>query len=140
MKIHSRLAATGATLALTAATLAVTAGPAQAAAYNGACGAGYRVIDQMKVGGTVEGTGTSYLTYNNGWNCVVTVTNTPGTRDWMTAQVEKSGDGNDWVEDEGYYTQYAGPVYVYAAGSCVDWGGSVDYKGMVWLQWDEHCG
>jgi len=138
MKFGRKLAGLGAALALTAGTLAVTAGPAQAAAYNGACGSGYAVIDKMSVGGT--GTGTAYLTYNNGWNCVVTVTNTPGTRDWMTASVELSGAGHDWVDDEGYYTQYAGPVYVYAPNSCIDWGGTVGYKGLVWLQWNDHCG
>lgn len=134
-----RTAAAAASLALTAATLTLTAAPAQAAAYNGACGSGYRVIDSMKVGGTSSGTGTAFLTYNNGWNCVVVVTNTPGTRDWMSAVIERS-DGGDWIEDEGYYTQYAGPVYVYAAGTCVDWGGTVGYKGSVWLEWDDHCG
>ncbi|XVU28397.1 hypothetical protein ACQPZJ_15535 [Actinoplanes sp. CA-054009] len=126
-------------VALTAATLAVTAAPAQAASYNGACGTGYRVIDSLKVGGTTAGTGTAFLTYNNGWNCVVVVSNTPGTRDWMRAQVKRSGDSG-WIEDAGNYTQYAGPVYVYAAGSCVDWGGAVGNKGLVWLEWDDHCG
>lgn len=136
MKLTRKLAGAGATVALTAAGLAVTAGPAQAAAYNGACGSGYKVIDKMSVGGT--GTGTAYLTYNNGWNCVVTVSNTPGQRDWMSAGVEVSG--GEWVLDEDYYTKYAGPVYVYAAGKCVDWGGTVGYKGLVWLKWNDHCG
>ncbi|MEV4701960.1 spore-associated protein A [Actinoplanes sp. NPDC049316] len=139
MKITRKLAGAGAAVALTAATLGVTAGPAQAAAYNGACGSGYRVIDKLKVGGTVEGTGTAYLTYNNGWNCVVTVTNTPGTRDWMTASIKLSSS-SQWNDDEGYYTQYAGPRYVYAPDQCIDWGGSVDYKGLVWLEWNDHCG
>lgn len=137
MKLLRKLAGGGAALALTAAALAVTAGPAQAAAYNGACGSGYRVIDHMSVGGT--GTGTAYLTYNNGWNCVVTVSNTPGQRDWMEAEIEVS-NGGDWIEDANYYTKFAGPVYVYAPDKCIDWGGTVGYKGMVWLQWKDHCG
>jgi hypothetical protein len=137
MKFGRKLAGVGAALALTAGTLGVTAGPAQAASYNGACGSGYQVIDHLSVG---SGAGTSYLTYNNGWNCVVTVTNTPGTRDYMSAMVELSGAGHDWVEDEGNYTQYAGPVYVYAPDSCIDWGGSVGDKYVVWLQWNDHCG
>jgi len=137
MRLTRKLAGAGAAVALTLTGLAATAGPAQAAAYNGACGAGYRVIDSMSVGGT--GTGTAYLTYNNGWNCVVTVSNTPGQRDWMSAQIELS-NGGDWIEDEDYYTKYAGPVYVYAPSACIDWGGTVGYKGLVWLQWDDHCG
>jgi len=137
MKFTRKLAGVGAALAVTAATLGVTAGPAQAASYNGACGSGYSVIDQMSVG---SGRGTAYLTYNNGWNCVVTVTNSPGTRTWMLAEVELSGAGHDWVEDGGNYTQYAGPVYVYAPDSCIDWGGSVGDVSVVWLQWNDHCG
>lgn len=42
MKLTRKLAGAGATVALTLAGLAGTAGPAQAAAYNGACGAGYK--------------------------------------------------------------------------------------------------
>lgn len=137
MKLTRKLAGAGATVALTLAGLAGTAGPAQAAAYNGACGAGYQVIDKLTVGGT--GTGTAYLTYNNGWNCVVTVSNTPGQRDWMEASIELS-DGGDWITDAKYYTKYAGPVYVYAPNQCIDWGRTVGYKGMVWLEWDDHCG
>ncbi|OJF13040.1 hypothetical protein [Couchioplanes caeruleus] len=137
MKLVRKLAGTGAALALAATGLAVTAAPAQAASYNGACGAGYRVIDQLRVGGT--GTGTAYLTYNNGWNCVVTVSDTPGKRDWMVASIALSKNG-DWIDDEGYYTKYAGPVYVYAPNACIDWGGTVGYKGMTWLEWNDHCG
>lgn len=125
-----------AAVAVTAATLAVTAVPAQAASYNGACGSGYRQIDSMSVGGT--GTGTAFLTYNNGWNCVVVVSNTPGKRDWMEASIKLSSS-NQWIDDEDYYTQYAGPVYVYAPSACIDWGGTVGYKGMTWLQWEDHC-
>jgi hypothetical protein len=31
----------------------------------------------MAVGGTQQAT--TYLTYNNGWDCVVTIANSPGT-------------------------------------------------------------
>ncbi|RSM74233.1 spore-associated protein A [Actinoplanes sp. ATCC 53533] len=139
MKLTRKLAGAGAAVALTLTGLAATAGPAQAAAYNGACGTGYRVIDSMSVGGS--GTGTAYLTYNNGWNCVVTVSNTPGQRDWMKASIElSSAKGGGWIDDEDYYTKYAGPVYVYAPSACIDWGGTVGYKGSIWLQWNDHCG
>jgi hypothetical protein len=83
----------------------------------------------------------AYLTYNNGWNCVVTVSNTPGQRDWMKASIELSSTkGGGWIDDEDYYTKYAGPVYVYAPSACIDWGGTVGYKGSIWLEWNDHCG
>lgn len=135
-KLRKTLAA-AATVALTAGALALTAGPAQATSYNGACGTGYKVIDSMRVGGT--GLGTAYLTYNNGWNCVVVVTDTPGARAYMEAILKRSAD-SEWAEDSGTFTQYAGPVYVYAAGSCVDWGGNVGSKLITFITWDDHCG
>ncbi|WP_158554101.1 spore-associated protein A [Micromonospora deserti] len=136
MNIPRTLASVGTVAALAAGTVAVAAAPAQAAAYNGACGSGYRVIDKMNIN---MDRATVYLTYNSGWNCVVTITNTPGKREYMSAQIERS-NGGDWIEDEGYYTQYAGPVYVYAPNECIDWGGSIAYTDVTWIQWDDHCG
>jgi hypothetical protein len=128
-------------LGLAGAGVAVTAGTASAAGYNGACGSGYTVIDSMTVGyQNVQGT--SYLTYNrnNGYNCVVTVAGTSGTN-YIVADLEVSG--GTWVEDAGPYHSYAGPVYVYAADKCVDWGGFTSADGhayVVDLQWNDHCG
>ncbi|WP_368077467.1 hypothetical protein [Actinomadura sp. WMMB 499] len=47
MNIARKLLGAGAAAALAAATVGVLASPAQAASYNGACGDGYRVIDQV---------------------------------------------------------------------------------------------
>ena len=141
MKIRKRLMGGIATLSLTAGVLGLAAAPAQAAGYNGACGSGYSVIDSMSVG--FEGAGTTYLTYNssNGYNCVVTVNNTGITR-WVDAEIEVSSSGGaGWVEDSGQYRYYAGPVYVYAADQCIDWGGYVANEGgLVDLKWHDHCG
>lgn len=106
------------------------------AGYNGACGSGYGVIDYINVSG--QDTGTVYLTYNsgNGYNCVVTVRAHPGTPIYMDAAVRVSG--GTWHEDFGDYTTYAGPVYVYARGTCIDWGGGInpDYQ----YRYSVHCG
>ncbi|MEV1022424.1 spore-associated protein A [Streptomyces sp. NPDC050264] len=115
--------------------LTLAASPAQAAGYSGACGSGYSVIDSMSV---TNGLARAYLTYNssNGYNCVVTMNNT-GSTHFLDAAVEVSG--GDWVRDRGNYKSYAGPVYVYAAGKCIDWGGSAD-SATVNLKWNDHCG
>ncbi len=35
-------------------------------------------------------------------------------------------DTEGYAQDEGAYTSYAGPAYVYGKGYCVDWGGHID--------------
>ncbi|GAA2436790.1 spore-associated protein [Streptomyces glaucus] len=139
MKNYKRLGSVAAVLGLTAAGMALSAGTAQAASYNGACGSGYSVIDSMNV---VDGT--VYLTYNasNGYNCVVTVTNTPGTPDVMGANLRLSRNDNVWTsteEDSGTYSYYAGPLYKYAPNSCIDWGGRVA-SNYTRINYDDHCG
>ncbi|MGW9432516.1 spore-associated protein A [Streptomyces decoyicus] len=107
---------------MTAATTA-TAAP-KAAAYNGACGSGYSVVNSVPV----TGKGTVYLTYSarTGKNCVVTVRNSPGKPVYMYTYLTATDGSSDWVYDSGQYTSYAGPVYLPAKGICVDWGGSIE--------------
>ncbi|MEU3570328.1 spore-associated protein [Kitasatospora sp. NPDC036755] len=94
------------------------------AGYNGACGSGYRVIDSLRL----ESGANIFLTYSdNGYNCVVTVAEYPGSAHSMSAWIQRSGDEASRDSDIGDFTAYAGPVYVYAKGSCVDWGGSYLY-------------
>jgi hypothetical protein len=94
---------------------------------------GYAVIDSHSVSG-----GTVYLTYkaSTGYNCVVTVRNTPGTPVWMCAKVSLAFA--PWIEDCGSYTTYAGPVYVYAPDDCIDWGGSIGTSS--YYEYNTHCG
>jgi hypothetical protein len=111
-------------------------GSATAATYNGACGSGYTVIDQLSLGTA----GTVYLTYNSstGKNCVVTVRTTPGTAIFMAAGIRLTGNPASEVDDTGNYTTYAGPVYLYAKGHCIDWAGQI---GSVYNEQDNsHCG
>lgn len=134
-----------AVLAAAAVTMAgsgmlATAGPASAgtapspagkgaqpkAAYNGACGSGYSVVNSAAIGDA----GTVFLTYNatSGKNCVVTVQNHPGTAKHMVASVKMLMEGERLkpAEDSGNYTHYAGPVYVHAKEYCVAWRGAIE--------------
>ncbi|MER7721802.1 spore-associated protein [Streptomyces flaveolus] len=101
------------------------AAPASAAASvtpGAVCGSGYKTVNSAPIGSR----GTVYLTYNssNGKNCVVTIRNTVGAAVDMFAYlyVPDTGQGDG---DYGTYTSYAGPVYAYGKGHCVDWGGSI---------------
>ncbi|HZB28776.1 MAG TPA: spore-associated protein A [Streptosporangiaceae bacterium] len=122
--------------AMTGGSLVATTTAASAASYNGACGGGYGVVNQR----TISGKGAVYLTYNsgNGYNCVVTIRDNPGTAVPMFAGIARQSDPA-WADvDEGDYTTYAGPVYRYAKGSCVTWGGAISgsYAGGV----NTNCG
>ncbi|WP_435598273.1 spore-associated protein A [Streptomyces anulatus] len=99
-----------------------TAAKAAAATYNGACGGGYSVVNSAQIGTK----GTVFLTYNSatGKNCVVTVRTTPGKAVHMTASLGFASPTTT-VTDTGYYTTYAGPVYLDARGLCVTWRGEI---------------
>ncbi|MCF3961734.1 spore-associated protein A [Streptomyces fuscigenes] len=108
-------------LAVVAAPAASAAPTAAAASYNGACGSGYTVVNSAAVGTS----GTIFLTYSSatGDNCVVTVRNAPGATINMYAGIAIH---NGLIKyDNGQYTTYAGPVYLSAAGKCVDWIGVI---------------
>ncbi|MET9441968.1 hypothetical protein [Streptomyces sp. NPDC006610] len=80
---------------------------------------------------------TLYLTYNtsNGYKCAVTV-NDLGKPVPLGAGIKRSS-ASSWVKDEGTYTSYAGPVYTYAQGSCVDVYGSVN--GVSVTRVNQYC-
>ncbi|PDP89449.1 spore-associated protein A [Glycomyces fuscus] len=118
-KAATLAAATG----IAAAGLTATAAPASAASYNGACGSGYGVVNKVEF---PDNRGTTFLTYSSstGQNCVVTVRTNPGGAAPMDAFIRVTGTSS-WKRDSGNYTTYAGPVYLHAAGQCVDWGGTI---------------
>ncbi|MFJ9555587.1 spore-associated protein A [Nocardiopsis sp. NPDC101807] len=115
-----------AALGLALAATALTAPPASAA-YGGQCGSGYTEVNQTSIAG-----GTVHLTYNNanGRNCVVVERSDPGSPMNMDAALKRS-DSSSWQTDPGNFTQYAGPVYLDAAGQCVDWGGVIGGEWVV---------
>jgi hypothetical protein len=118
--------------------MAPTADAGLLAAYNGACGSGYKVVNSAGIANL----GTVYLTYNSstGKNCVVTIRNRSGSPVHMTALVQAliPGQPTNPVIDDGYYRSYAGPVYVKAKGLCVKWGGSI--QGSGYLNPGSNCG
>ncbi|MFD9425727.1 MULTISPECIES: hypothetical protein [unclassified Streptomyces] len=134
-----RLATYGASLGIAVGSLVAMPGTATAASsvasYNGVCGSGYALIDSVGLGGEAV----VYLTYNsgNGKNCAVTLRNAVGAPELMDVVLRRSGDDASTVWDSGNYTSYAGPVYLYAQGSCIDWGGL--FRKRVTMG-NSHCG
>ncbi|MFE9907598.1 spore-associated protein A [Streptomyces clavifer] len=94
-----------------------------AAAYNGACGAGYSVVNS----GVVGTRGMTYLTYSaaTGKNCIVTIRNTPGAAVRIYAGFQLANQQSTAVDDDAMYSSYAGPVYINGEGSCIDWSGAI---------------
>ncbi|GAB1821133.1 spore-associated protein A [Herbidospora sp. RD11066] len=111
------------TAAVVAAAVVGMATPASAALYGGQCGSGYNLVN---VRDFPDMRGTVYLTYNasTGKNCVVTIREKPGAATLMEAYIRRTGT-TTWVKESDNFTTYAGPVYLSAAGSCVDWGGTI---------------
>jgi hypothetical protein len=106
---------------IAATTFAVTAA---AASYGGECGSGYGVVNSAAIGSK----GTVFLTYNasNGYNCVVAKRNSTGSAVLVEAGLAIHPVGTHWPKfDGGYYTSYAGPLYLSAADKCVDWMGRI---------------
>ncbi|WP_446042261.1 spore-associated protein [Streptomyces sp. SID1121] len=116
------------------ATAAPSAAAAQAA-YNGVCGTGYKVVNSADIGTQ----GTVYLTYNakSGYNCAVTIRKTSGSPVYIFTSVSVP-DTYESGSDAGDYRSYAGPVYVYGKGYCVDWAGGIANQG-VWT-YGSNCG
>ncbi|MCZ9343662.1 spore-associated protein A, partial [Streptomyces sp. TRM76130] len=104
-----------------------------------ACGSGYSVIDSMDVG-----EGNTFLTYNSstGYNCVVTVGDAPGTPQILAARLRLASTSTSWAAgtvDSGTYNYYAGPLYLHAPGSCIDWGGAAQ-SNYTRVDYNSHCG
>ncbi|WP_433424254.1 spore-associated protein A [Microtetraspora malaysiensis] len=122
-KLLLKTALIGAAAAAAVAGSMTMALPASAATYGGQCGSGYSVVNSFHL---PDSRGTVFLTYSSatGKNCVATVRTTSGTATLVEAYLKKSSSST-WIKDSGNYTSYAGPIYVSAAGSCVDWGGTI---------------
>ncbi|GGP84914.1 spore-associated protein A [Streptomyces sindenensis] len=135
-----RLCSAATVLGLTAAGTVAATGTAAAASYNGACGSGYSVIGSRDVGD-----GNTFVTYNssNGYNCVVTVSDTPGKSMYLDARLRIHRTNNVWTASEvdaGNFKYYAGPVYLKAANTCIDYGGAAGDGGYIRVNYKRHCG
>ena len=136
MTITRKLASVGAATALTAAIVATSAGSAHAAGGS-ECGSGYKFLGSMEVN---VPNGIAYVTYNNGWKCLITYTRTPGLTQYIAAGITLTGTPN-WNVDVGNYKLFAGPVYLYAPHKCIDWGGWTQGYGYTGFQSrsNEYC-
>ncbi|MFL1378432.1 MULTISPECIES: spore-associated protein A [unclassified Nocardiopsis] len=101
-----------------------TAAPAAAATYGGECGSGYAVVNSAPIGTK----GTVFLTYSSstGKNCAVAKRNAAGSAVLIEVGLGIHPVGGHYPAYEGdYFTSYAGPVYLSAAGKCVTWMGRI---------------
>ncbi|MFI6662240.1 spore-associated protein A [Streptomyces sp. NPDC050523] len=130
------LAPTASAAPATTKTAAAATTTAAAAAYNGACGSGYKVVNSTPIGDI----GTAYLTYSSatGKNCAVAIRNAAGDPVYMDLIIRRSGTEIFDDQDGGNFRSYVGPVYVKAAGTCVDWWGSMD--GVYFGEYGTNCG
>ncbi|MFI0816496.1 spore-associated protein A [Streptomyces sp. NPDC021098] len=137
MKISRYVAATAVLASAVAGSvvLAPSASAATKAAYNGACGSGYKVVNSAPIGTQ----GTVFLTYNSakGKNCVVTVRNSAGAKKNMFAYLYVNG-ADEPQQDSGLYTSYAGPIYDYGRGKCIDWAGGIENQSTY--TYGSNCG
>ncbi|MFD9373192.1 hypothetical protein ACFWA6_36605 [Streptomyces sp. NPDC060020] len=123
------------------AVSALAAVPAEAQTINsGSCGAGYYQQDAYPLGDTngATGAGVMYLYYNKstGKNCAILRRDSAFiVMDGMSISLEDS-NGNHAGDGQKAYTQYAGPVYLYAPGRCVRLSGQITgaWAGSTGLQ------
>ncbi|WP_411145974.1 hypothetical protein [Streptomyces sp. x-80] len=89
---------------------------------------------------TLGNEGTVFLTYqkSSGNNCVVSIRNGTSGPIPMAALSRRSADSSTWISDEGDFTTCAGPVWVWAKGACMNWGGVIN--GGYGHREDDHCG
>ena len=126
MRLSRSVLTASALAALSVGATTALASPASAApdiTPQGVCGSGYKTVNSAAVGSL----GTVYLTYNSssGMNCVATIRANPGTAKYMSAYIYVPAT-DEWAGDDGKFTSYAGPSYVYGKGYCVSWGGHID--------------
>ncbi|MEU3452858.1 hypothetical protein ABZ671_04545 [Micromonospora sp. NPDC006766] len=124
MKLVKTTAATVALAATTVAGALTAATPAYAATYGGECGSGYSVVNSASIGSK----GTVFLTYSaaTGKNCAVAKRDSVGSAVLIEVGLGINPVGSHWPAYQGdYFTSYAGPVYLSAAGKCVDWMGRI---------------
>ncbi|MEV3927702.1 hypothetical protein [Actinomadura coerulea] len=136
-----RIRRTLATLAcsvLASTGLVVNTTPASASSP---CGSAYSLIDVYALknsAGTRKGTLELYYSSSSRKNCVLTY----GYGAWANTKNFKLAGiaryGQTFISDRGDYVYYAGPVYLYAPGSCISVVGYVDDATGAWGP--VHCG
>lgn len=134
--LRTRATALLGTVALaTSGLVGLSAGPASAIPRTNYCGSSYAFLKSWPIQWRAQSGGYIDVYYNgsNGYNCVITRTNDSviSTGSHIVAALRRSGgtwqtDGDKAGQN---FTKYAGPLYVYAADTCIDIGGSFDASG-----------
>jgi hypothetical protein len=139
--LRKRAVSIVATMAAVAGISAVAAPAASASGGYGSCGSGYHLIDTYPLR-LFEGANTGgakillYYNSSNGYNCAITqTTGASFGRSHQDIGVELASSQNEgyWLSDNKYhqddigsYRYYAGPVFVYGRGRCID------VRGWLW--------
>ncbi|MFJ7276817.1 hypothetical protein [Kitasatospora sp. NPDC098663] len=134
--IKKHLAAVLAATVLAGGFVGLSAGAAHATDRVNKCGSAYAfkkswdINDRHNVG-VVVGFIDIYYNSGNGYNCAIARGNdaTVTGQNRIAVFIRRSGDGS-WVRDgvDQNYTRYAGPVYAYAKGACIDFIGELRYN------------
>lgn len=142
----------GVTASMVGAVALAGATPAAAVAATpqAACGSGYSALESKTVGydkSTGNPAGRVFLLYNasNGYNCVVTMHINGYLGFGAQTEAGILVEGGSWKRDKAEYSYYAGPVYAYAADTCVKYTGGIEYvdNGIFWDSYTSgfgHCG
>lgn len=129
LRLATALATAGATVATLAPPASATANPYTPTRV---CGASYRVVAHHDVTGPKGGVlGTAYLLYSQSTrkNCA-TMIKRRAVGLATFSEVSLSRKGGRYHAQNGDFQYFAGPLYVYAPGRCVIYGGRmVDARG-----------
>ncbi|MGW3184494.1 hypothetical protein ACWDD9_35015 [Kitasatospora sp. NPDC001119] len=150
--IRKRLATVLAATVLAGGFVGLSAGVAHASARVNKCGSAYDFkrswdINDIHNVAAVVGFIDIYYNSGNGYNCAIARGNdavVSGQHE-IFVEIRRSRDST-WIKDGvgSNYTQYAGPVYAYAKGACIDFIGGLKYNefsgtGDTGYSF-EHCG
>ncbi|WP_406312664.1 hypothetical protein OHA77_29490 [Streptosporangium sp. NBC_01639] len=108
---------------------------ADAATQQNLCGSSFGLVKTWPIrqAGIEVGGIDVYYSNSTGQNCIIVSPNARyprGTFHHITAALSKSGSNRwEWDGPGKNYTQYAGPVYVYAKGSCINFYGEMRSTG-----------
>jgi hypothetical protein len=139
--------------ALAASLVGVSATEANAYPRVNKCGSGYSFLRSWEItdNGIYEGVGFIDIYYNSamGFNCAIARGNDAKVTQhhYIAVAIRRSGDGV-WIQDgddpNTNYTSYAGPVYAYGRGGCIDFAGELSYSGFSGhgkeVLYNKHCG
>ncbi|MGW2871553.1 hypothetical protein [Kitasatospora sp. NPDC001225] len=134
--IRKHLATVLAATVLAGGFVGLSAGAAHASARVNKCGSAYDFkwswdITDNSSAAPVVGFIDIYYNSGNGYNCAIARGRDAAVTGQHEIYVAIRRSGTDgWIDDGAgsNYTQYAGPVYVYAKGSCIDFVGGLKYN------------